>query len=166
MKILEINETEIINKKIKTLIDKIPEKGDKLTKEFQGISFKNVEPISAITVGIITFLLIANFIITIIIFRKRTKPTTDEQLWKAELKDRLGKRIKRSKQHFRNARDSINNSLRNSIRSSYNKNKNRFREKGEHFFREKTRNVATNTNQNISETDSNQNKDEIILQMY
>ena len=164
LKILEINETEIINTKIKTLIDRIPEEGDKLTKEFQGISLKNIEPISAITVGIITFFLISNFIITIISFRRRSKQTTDDKLWEEELKKRMGKRIKSSRQHFRNARNSINNSIRDSIRSSYNKSKNRLRERGEHFFREKTKNVATNTN--IPDTYINQNKDEVILQLY
>ena len=162
LKIFEINDTNIINKKIKDLIDELPEENEKLTIDFEDFSLENFKPISVIGFGIITALSLITSIVIIILYVKRKKEKLGDKEWKNRWNDRLH----RSRNKFRNARNSIRNSVRNSFRNSFNRNKERVRLRGQEFFRNNVRDAGTNTE--ISNTTENPDryKKDVFVDVY
>ena len=134
LKVFEINDTMIINKKIKDLIDDLPNENDRLTIDFDNFNWENIEPFSIIQVGIIVALLLINSVVIIIFCMKRNENNVEKSDWNEHWKDRWNEKMDINKNRFKRAKDSFRNSVRNSFRNSFNKNKERFRLKGQEFF--------------------------------
>ena len=162
LKIFEINDTKIINEKIKKLIDDLPEENEKLTIDFNNLNWNNTEPISLFKTGIIAVLLIINSIFIIIFCLKRKENNLEKKKWKKYWKNRWNENLELNKVKFRKAKDS----MRDSFRDSYNKNKEKLRLKGQEFLREKVRDAETNTDLGDNQGTTNTHKKDVFVEVY
>ena len=162
LKIFEINDTSIINKKIKDLIEELPNEDDKLTIDFDKFNWEKIEPLSFIQVGIIVTLLIINAIIIAFFCMKRKENNKGKKEWNEKWKRRWNENVETNKDKFNRTKDSI----RNSFRNSFNRNKERLRIKGREFFREKVRDAGTNTEPANSIQNNNLYNKDVFVDVY